>query len=90
MNSKAFRDALATNWDKIVGFDYVQEEDMFDSFEQFDSVINKILSDHPHLSHLKKVYHAGETNNHLTNNIDLAVKAGTVRLGHGINILQRT
>ncbi len=39
---------------------------------------------------MKKIYHAGETSNHLNDNIDVAVKAGSVRLGHGINILQRT
>lgn len=37
----------------------------------------------------KKVYHAGETKNHRTHNLDVAVKAGSVRIGHGFNILQR-
>lgn len=38
---------------------------------------------------LWKVYHAGETKNHLSRNIEEAVVAGSVRIGHGLNILQR-
>ena len=41
------------------------------------------------MDHLKKVYHAGETTDHLIDNVDVAVKAGSVRLGHGVNITQR-
>ena len=37
---------------------------------------------------LKKVYHAGETNDHLNRNIEIAIKGGSVRIGHGINLLQ--
>ena len=52
-------------------------------------MVDKVLSDYPNLCHLKKVYHAGETCCHRTNNIDLAIKSGSVRIGHGLNILQR-
>ena len=43
---------------------------------------------YPHLDY-KKCYHAGDTRNHLNNNIQIAVKAGSVRIGHGLNIIQR-
>jgi adenosine deaminase len=46
-----------------------------------------VLSKFPDLN-VKKVYHAGETANHLNNNIEIAIKGGSVRIGHGINILQ--
>jgi adenosine deaminase len=88
-NEQIFREACDNNWNKLIGFDFVQEEDKYDSLERFDPIVDKVLRDYPHLSHLKKVYHAGETSNHFTDNIDVAVKAGTVRLGHGLNILQR-
>lgn len=48
-----------------------------------------MLADYPHLSHLKKMYHAGETTCHRIGNVDVAIKAGAVRIGHGLNILQR-
>jgi adenosine deaminase len=35
------------------------------------------------------VYHAGETRDPMNENIEIAVKGGSVRIGHGINILQR-
>ena len=35
------------------------------------------------------MYHAGETRDLMNNNIEIAVKGGSVRVGHGINILQR-
>jgi hypothetical protein len=50
----------------MVGFDFVQEEDKYDSLERYDAIIERIYNDFPHLSHLKKVYHAGETANHRT------------------------
>ena len=46
------------------------------------------MAKYPHLDY-KKVYHAGETNNHKTGNLDAAVKGGSVRIGHGFNVLQR-
>lgn len=88
-NEELFRMACSTNWDKLVGFDFVQEEDKYDSLAHYDPIVDRILQEFPHLDRLKKAYHAGETTNHLTNNIDVAVKAGSVRIGHGLNILQR-
>ena len=74
-------------WDKIVGIDFVQQEDPNGSQEPYDQVANKILEMYPE-QNLKKVYHAGETNDHLNKNIEIAVKAGSVRIGHGINFMQ--
>jgi adenosine deaminase len=76
------------NWDKTIGLDFVQEEDLFGSLEEYDPIIDKVLARHPHLDY-KKVYHAGETKDHRTHNLEVAVKAGSVRIGHGFNILQR-
>ena len=39
---------------------------------------------------LWKCYHAGETQNHMSRNIEEAVMAGSVRIGHGLNVLQRS
>lgn len=38
--------------------------------------------------HLKKIYHAGETNDHKNTNVVYAIKANSYRIGHGINIIQ--
>lgn len=38
---------------------------------------------------LKKVYHAGETKDHLNSNVELSVRSGCVRIGHGLNIVKR-
>lgn len=88
-NKQIFKNACETNWSKLIGFDFVQEEDKYDSLGKYDPIIDAIFEEYPHLDHIKKVYHAGETTNHLIDNIDVAVKAGSVRLGHGINITQR-
>ena len=50
--------------------------------------MEKVLRKYPGVR-LWKVYHAGETKNHLSRNIEEAVVAGSVRIGHGLNILQR-
>lgn len=50
--------------------------------------MEKVLVGYPNVR-LWKVYHAGETKNHLSKNIEEAVVAGSVRIGHGLNILQR-
>jgi adenosine deaminase len=89
-SEEMFEMACRTNWKRLVGFDYVQEEDKYESLASYDPIIDRVLKRYPHLAHLKKAYHAGETSNHLTDNIEIAVKAGTVRIGHGINILQRS
>ena len=61
---------------------------MFGSLTEYDPIIDKVLAKFPKLDY-KKVYHAGETKNHKTHNMDVAIKAGSVRIGHGFNILQR-
>jgi adenosine deaminase len=38
---------------------------------------------------LKKAYHAGETKDHLNNNVELSVRSGAVRIGHGLNIVKK-
>lgn len=76
------------NWDKTIGLDFVQEEDPYGSIDKYDRVADKVLMNFPHLPY-KKVYHAGDTKNHLNDNIEIAVKAGSVRIGHGLNIIQR-
>ena len=47
-----------------------------------------MLEKHPHV-YINKVYHAGETKDYKSKNIEEAVKAGSVRIGHGLNITQR-
>lgn len=32
---------------------------MFEGLERYDPIVDKVLADYPHLSHIKKVYHAG-------------------------------
>ena len=49
---------------------------------------DRIVKKWPHLQ-LKKVYHAGETKDHLNNNVELSVRSGSVRIGHGLNIVKR-
>mgnify|MGYP000843922910 CR=1 FL=1 len=56
--------------------------------KDYDDVVSKVLAKYPHLNY-KRVYHAGETKDPTNNNLEVAVKAGSVRIGHGINILQR-
>ena len=88
VNEAILRKICQINWKKTVGLDFVQEEDPYGSIEKYDKIADKILMEFPHLDY-KKCYHAGETRNHTNNNIEIAVRAGSVRLGHGINILQR-
>jgi adenosine deaminase len=78
---------LEQQWDKTVGIDFVQEEDRSGSQEPYDAIANKVLAKFPDLD-IKKVYHAGETNDHSNRNVEIAINAGSVRIGHGINILQ--
>lgn len=56
--------------------------------KDYDDVVSKVLAKYSHLNY-KRVYHAGETKDPLNDNLEIAVKAGSVRIGHGINILQR-
>ena len=76
------------NWARTVGIDFVQEEDRYGSLEKYDKIVEKVMSKFPSVR-LWKVYHAGETKNHMSRNIEEAVVAGSVRIGHGLNILQR-
>ena len=45
------------------------------------------MSQYPNLK-LHKNYHAGETNDFENYNVEIAIKAGTKRIGHGFNIVQ--
>ena len=87
-NETILRKICQVNWNKTIGLDFVQEEDPYGSIEKYDKIADKVLMDFPHLDY-KKCYHAGDTRDHTNDNIEIAVKAGSVRLGHGLNILQR-
>lgn len=75
-------------WSKTVGIDFVQEEDPYGSLSKYDAVADKVLMKYPDLDY-KKCYHAGDTRDHLNDNIEIAVRGGSVRIGHGLNIIQR-
>lgn len=87
-NEELFVKICELNWDKTIGLDFVQQEDMFGPLEDYDPIVDRVLARYPHLDY-KKVYHAGETKDHRTSNLEAAVKAGSVRIGHGLNVLQR-
>lgn len=78
---------MSLDWNLTVGIDFVQEEDPHGSLEPYDKIADKILAEFPD-QNVKKCYHAGDTRNHKNNNIKIALKAGSVRIGHGLNILQ--
>lgn len=76
-NSEEVNEALFTricelNWSKTIGFDFVQEEDLYGGLDVYDKIVDKVLKKFPNC-HYKKIYHAGETNDHLSHNIDIAV-----------------
>ena len=50
--------------------------------------MNKVLKKYPHLGY-KKVYHAGESKDHVNKNLEVAIQSGSVRIEDGINALQR-
>jgi adenosine deaminase len=56
--------------------------------EPYIRVGDEIVKKWAHLN-LKKVYHAGETKDHLNSNVELSVRSGCVRIGHGLNIVKR-
>ena len=89
VNESNFRTMCEANWKLLVGFDFVNEEDKFLSLDHYDPLVNKVLKDFPEQCHLKKVYHAGQTLSHKISNIDFAIQAGSVRLGHALNVIQR-
>lgn len=51
-------------------------------------MVDEVAAKYPDVR-LWKCYHAGETKNPNSTNIEEAVNAGSVRIGHGLNILQR-
>jgi len=65
----------------------VQEEDSTGSIERYDAIADRVLAEFPE-QQLRKCYHAGDTRDHRNRNVELAVKAGSVRIGHGLNIIQ--
>ena len=79
---------MALNWKLLVGIDFVQEEDPYGSLEPYDKVADKVLAKFPGTK-VKKVYHAGETNDFTNDNVEIAVKGGSVRIGHGINVMTK-
>jgi hypothetical protein len=52
----------------MVGIDFVQQEDPYGSMEPYIRVGDRIVKKWAHLE-LKKVYHAGETKDHLNSNV---------------------
>jgi len=71
-----------------MGVDFIEEEDIYGDVEKYDKILEQVLAGYP-TTRLWKVYHAGETKNHLSKNIEAAVASGCVRIGHGLNILNR-
>ena len=57
-NEEIFTKVCELNWDKTIGLDFVQQEDMFGSQTEYDPIVDKVLAKYPHLNY-KKVYHAG-------------------------------
>lgn len=72
----------------MIGIDFVQQEDPYGSMEPYIRVGDRIVKKWAHLD-LKKVYHAGETKDHTNNNVELSVRSGSVRIGHGLNIVKK-
>jgi adenosine deaminase len=76
------------NWERVVGIDFIQEEDLYGRLFHYDQLVNRVAANYPEVR-LWKCYHAGETKNPRSKNIEEAVLAGSARIGHGLNILQR-
>lgn len=60
---------MEQNWDKTIGIDFVQQEDPNASAAVYDEIAGRVLAKFSHLKNIRKVYHAGETKNHLNRNI---------------------
>lgn len=86
-NEAILRKVCNLNWKLTVGIDFVQAEDPYGSLEKYDKIADKVLGDYPD-QWLKKCYHAGDTRDHLNHNIEIALKGGSARIGHGLNITQ--
>lgn len=61
---------------------------MYGSLNKYNAVVDRVLKKYPHLDY-KKVYHAGESKDQTNKNLEIAIQAGSVRIGDGINSLQR-
>lgn len=86
-NEKILTTVLEQKWPKTIGIDFVQQEDPFGPQTPYDEVANRVLAKFPE-QNVKKVYHVGETKDHLNNNIKIAIEAGSIRIGHGLNLIQ--
>lgn len=58
MNEAIFTKVCDYNWDKTIGFDFVQQEDLYGELDSYDKCVDRVLAKYPHLNY-KKVYHAG-------------------------------
>lgn len=63
-----FQQICALQWDKTLGFDFVQEQALYGSLEKYNAIVDKVLKRHPHLDY-KKVYHAGESKDQNNRNL---------------------
>ena len=67
-NEKLLTPVFEIPWDKTIGIDFVQQEDPNGSQKPYDELADKMLAKYPERK-FKKVYHCGETKDHLNNNI---------------------
>ena len=67
-NENMLEEVCKLNWSKTIGFDFTQEEDKYGTLDRYDSILNKVLEKYPEREY-SKIYHAGETNDHLSKNI---------------------
>ena len=81
------RRIMNLKWNLVVGIDFVQDENCYGPLQGYDKVADKVLAQYPD-QWIQKCYHAGDTRDHLSNNVETALKAGSVRIGHGLNITQ--
>mgnify|MGYP003418271703 FL=1 len=58
VNFQMLDKACSYEWERMVGIDFVQQEDPYGSMEPYIRVGDRILKKWAHLN-LKKVYHAG-------------------------------
>lgn len=69
--------------DFIVGVDLVNEEDSSRSISEFAELIKTTLAEAPNLN---LDLHAGESTSADNNEIEVAIKLGANRIGHGLNL----
>lgn len=46
------------NWERTIGIDFIQEEDLYGSISKYDAILEKVMANYP-TTRLWKVYHAG-------------------------------